>query len=46
MINAGYKKTVLRKDMLNRQMYYIPKTGRHVTLIAIRYKLSRVAHAI
>ena len=47
LIDAGYKKTiVLCKDMLNRQMYYVLNTGRHVTLTAIMYKLSRIAHAI
>ena len=47
MIDAGYRKTiVLCKDMLNRQMYYVLKIGRHVTLIGIMYKLSRIAHAI
>ena len=47
LIDAGYKKTiVLCKDMLNRQMYYVLNTGRHVTLIGIMYKLSRIAHAI
>ena len=41
------KKTiVLCKDMLNRQMYYVLKTGRHVTLTGIMYKLSRIAHAV
>ena len=47
LIDAGYKKTiVLCKDMLNRQMYYVLNTGRHVTLIGIMYKLSRLAHAV
>ena len=33
------KKTiVLCKDMLNRQMYYVLNTGRHVTLTGIMYK--------
>ena len=46
LIDAGYKKTiVLCKDMLNRQMYYVLNTGRHVTLTGIMYKLSRIAHA-
>ena len=34
------KKIVLCKDMLNRQMYYVLKIGRHVTLMGIMYKLS------
>ena len=47
LIDAGYKKTiVLCKDMLNRQMYYVLKTGRYVTLTSIMYKLSRITHAI
>ena len=46
LIDAGYKKIVLCKDMLNRQMYYVLKTGRHVTLTGIMYKLSRIAHAV
>ena len=47
MIDAGYKKTIVScKDMLNRQMYYVLKTGRHVTLRGIMYKLSRLAHAV
>ena len=47
LIDAGYKKTIVFcKDMLNRQMYYVLTTGRHVTLIGIMYKLSRIAHAI
>ena len=52
LIDAGYKKTiVLCKDMLNRQMYYVLNTGRHVTLTGIvshlqEYKLSRLAHAV
>ena len=42
-----YKKTiVLCKDMLNRHMYYVLNTGRHVTLTGIMYKLSRLAHAV
>ena len=46
LIDAGYKKTiVLCKDILNRQMYYVLKTGRHVTLTGIMYKL-RTTHAI
>ena len=28
------------------RMEYVQKTGRHVTLIGIIYKLSRIAHAI
>ena len=44
---CGIQKTiVLCEDMLNRQMYYVLKTGRHVALIGIVYKLSRIAHAI
>ena len=44
---CGIQKTiVLCKDMLNRQMYYILNTGRHVTLTGIMYKLSRLAHAV
>ena len=47
LIDAGYKKTiVLCKDMLNRQMYYVLNTGRHVTLTGIMYKLRRLAHAV
>ena len=47
LIDAGYKKTIfLCKDMLNRQMYYVLNTGRHVTLTGIMYKLSRLAHAV
>ena len=47
LIDAGYKKTiVLCKDMLNRQMYYVLNTGRHVTLTGVMYKLSRLAHAV
>ena len=47
VIDEGYKKTiVLCKDMLNRQMYYVLNTGRHVTLTGIMYKLSRLAHAV
>ena len=47
LIDAGYKKTiVLCKDMLNRQMYNVVNTGRHVTLTGIMYKLSRIAHAV
>ena len=42
-----YKKTiVLCKDMLNRQMYYVLNTGRHVTLTGIVDKLRRIAHAV
>ena len=45
--SCGIQKTiVLHKDMLNRQMYYVLKTGRHVTLAGIMYKLIRTAHAI
>ena len=47
LIDAGYKKTiVLCEDMLNRQMYYVLNTGRHVTLTGIMYKLSRIAHVV
>ena len=47
LIDAGYKKTIfLCKDMLNKQMYYVLNTGRHVTLTGIMYKLSRIAHAV
>ena len=43
---CGIKKTiVLCQGMLNRQMYYVLKTGRHVTLTGIMYKLSKIAHA-
>ena len=45
--SCGIQKTiVLCKDMLNRQMYYVLNTGKHVTLTGIMYKLSRIAHAI
>ena len=47
------KQIVLCEDMLNTQMYYVLKTGRHVTLTGIMYKLRRMhfnileaAHAI
>ena len=40
------KKIVLCEDMLNRQMYYVLNTGRHVTLTGIMYKLRRIAHAV
>ena len=41
-----HKTIVLCNDMLNRHMYYVLNTGRHVTLTGIMYKLSRIAHAV
>ena len=49
---CGIQRTiVLCEDMLNRQMYYVLNTGRHITLTGImshlqEYTLSRLAHAV